>query len=99
MATQKFKKYYELMTNQNEELFNKFEKIHSAYVIDEQANKEKFHKVGLDVVDTIRFWERKLCSGMERGNNAVYSDKLADKFWGVVRTRFSHIDMVGLKSK
>lgn len=99
MATQKFKKYYTLMTDQNKDLFDKFEKIHNAYLINKEANEKEFHKVGLDVVDTIRFWERKLCSGMERGKNAVYSDKLADKFWNEVRTRFSHIDMVGLKSK
>jgi len=87
------------MTDQNEDLFNKFEKIHNDYLIDKKANEEKFHKVGLDVVDTVRFWERKLCAGMERGNNAVYSDRLADKFWDEVRARFSHIDMVGVKSK
>jgi len=99
MAIQKFKKFYTLMTDQNEDLFNKFEKIHNDYLIDKKANEEKFHKVGLDVVDTVRFWERKLCAGMERGNNAVYSDRLADKFWDEVRARFSHIDMVGVKSK
>jgi hypothetical protein len=97
MATQKFKKYYSLMTEQNKDLFDQFEIIHSAYVEDKKTNEKKFHKIGLDVVDIVRFWERKLCSGMERGNNAVYSDKLADKFWNEVRTRYSHIDMVGLK--
>ena len=61
--------------------------------------EKEFNSFGLDVVDTIRFWERKLCSGMEKSNNGVYSDKLADKFWEVVRERYSHIDMVGVKSK
>lgn len=87
------------MTDQNEELFNKFEIIHNNYLKDKKTYEKEFHKVGLDVVDVVRFWERKLCSGMERGNNGVYSDKLADKFWDEVRGRFSHIDMVGLKSK
>jgi len=99
MAIQKFKKFYTLMTEQNEDLFNKFEKIHADFVMNQEMHSDKFHAVGRDVVDVIRFWERKLCSGMERGNNSVYSDKLADKFWETVRTRFSHIDMVGVKSK
>lgn len=99
MTTQKYKKFYTLMTEQNEALFNEFEKIHNNYLLDKNKYETQFHKVGLEVVDTIRFWERKLCSGMERGNNGVYSDKLADKFWDEVRTRFSHIDLVGLKTK
>lgn len=87
------------MTEQNEQLFNTFEKIHAEYILDPKTYEAKFHTVGRDVVDTIRFWERKLCSGMERGNNSVYSNRLADKFWEEVRARFSHIDMVGVKSK
>lgn len=99
MAIQKFKKFFTLMCDQNTDLFSSFDKIHANYVLDPKKNEAQFHKVGLDVVDTIRFWERKLCAGMERGNNAVYSDKLADKFWEEVRSRYSHIDMVGVKSK
>lgn len=98
MAIPKFKKFYTLMTDQNEALFNSFEVIHNNYVLNPKKNKEDFNNLGVQVVDIIRFWERKLCSGMERSNNAVYSDKLADKFWKEVRTRFSHIDMVGVKS-
>ncbi len=87
------------MSEQNADLFAKFDKIHAEYVLNPKKNEKEFNTVGLDVVDTVRFWERKLCSGMERSNNGVYSDKLADKFWEVVRERYSHIDMVGVKSK
>lgn len=87
------------MSEQNAELFAKFDRIHSDYVNNPKKNEKEFNLVGIDVVDTIRFWERKLCSGMERGNNGVYSDKLADKFWNEVRERYPHIDMVGIKSK
>lgn len=88
------------MTEQNEKLFNEFEAIHDAFSINKKSRlaATKFHKKGLEVVDVIRFWERKLCSGMERGNNSVYSNKLAEKFWDEVRTRFSEIDMVGVKT-
>ena len=87
------------MCNQNTQLIESFDKIHAAHLINPQKHASEFHTVGLEVVDTVRFWERKLCAGMERGNNAVYSDKLADKFWSEVRTRFPQIDMVGVKSK
>lgn len=99
MAIQKYKKFYSLMVEQNEALLNTFDQIHAEYVLNPSKNEKEFNKVGLDVVDIVRFWERKLCSGMERGNNGVYSDKLADKFWNEVRNRYSHIDMVGVKSK
>lgn len=89
------------MTEQNKKLFDEFEIINNDFEMNSSSrlNATKFHKVGLEVVDIIRFWERKLCSGMERGNNSVYSDKLADKFWNEVRSRFSQIDMVGVKTK
>lgn len=89
------------MTDQNEKLFDEFEKINHEFANNSKSRltTTKFHKLGFEVVDIVRFWERKLCSGMERGNNSVYSDKLADKFWNEVRDRFSKIDMVGVKSK
>ncbi|NCO12127.1 MAG: hypothetical protein COZ34_05270 [Candidatus Pacebacteria bacterium CG_4_10_14_3_um_filter_34_15] len=101
MAITKYKKYYTLMTEQNKKLFDDFEIINNDFEMNSSSrlNTTKFHKVGLEVVDVVRFWERKLCSGMERGNNSVYSDKLADKFWTEVRSRFSQIDMVGVKTK
>lgn len=99
MAIPKFKKFYTLMSEQNADQFAKFDKIHADYVMNPKKYEKEFNTAGLDVVDIIRFWERKLCSGMERSNNGVYSDKLADKFWDEVRVRYSHIDMVGVKSK
>lgn len=99
MSATKYKKFYELMTEQNTELFDKFQDIHDKFASGDKSVEAKFHELGLEVVDIMRFWERKLCSGMERGKNSVYSDKLADKFWGEIRKRFSHIDVVGVKSK
>ena len=87
------------MSEQNADLFATFDNIHAEYILNPEKMAKEFDVVGLEVIDTIRFWERKLCSGMERSNNSVYSDKLADKFWEEVRNRYSHIDMVGVKSK
>lgn len=99
MTTPKYKRFYTLMCEQNEALFTKFDRIHNKYIQEDSSVNDTFHSVGRDVVDVVRFWERKLCSGMERGTNSVYSNKLADKFWDEVRTRYSHIDMVGVKTK
>jgi hypothetical protein len=35
---------------------------------------------------------------MERGNNALYSSKVSEKYWAEIKKRFSHIELVGVKS-
>lgn len=87
------------MTEQNAKLFDTFQVIHDGFVTDEATWSDKFHTVGRDVVDVMRFWERKLCSGMERGVNAQYSNRVAEKFWEEIKKRFSQIELVGVKKK
>ena len=99
MAIQKYKKYYELMLLQNKKVFDQFLEVHNLFVADQKKNAPQFHSLGRDVTDIIRFWERKLCAGMERGNNSQYSSKLAEKFWGEVRKTYTHIDLVGVEVK
>jgi hypothetical protein len=94
----KFKQYYQQMSDEHADLLNQFQKIHDGYKSDRKQWSQQFHQVGGQVVEIMREWERKLCSGMERGNNAVYSSKLADKFWDEIKKRFSHIELVGVKS-
>lgn len=84
------------MRQSNQELFNRF----GAFTTDSLSNPERskdFEEVGLEVLDTVRFWERKLCSGMERGRHAQYSTQLADKFWQQVRSDYPLVDQVGVK--
>lgn len=94
----KYKQYFQEMSDQNEELFKSFDQVHAGYLTDRKAWSAKFHSVGQQVVDIIREWEQRLCSGMERGANGVYSMKLADKFWSEVKKRYSHIELVGVRS-
>lgn len=94
----KYKQYFRDMSDQNEELFNQFQEIHDNYLKDRKTWSKQFHSVGQQVVDIMRDWERRLCSGMERGANSVYSMKLADKFWSEIKKRYSHIELVGVKS-
>ncbi len=96
MPLPKFKKMYQLMREQNAELFDRFETVHHQFATD-QSNAEQFHTIGRDVTDCIRDWERRLCAGMERGANGQYSSKVAEKFWSEAKKEFSHIELVGVK--
>ncbi len=87
------------MVAQNQKMFDQFLEVHNNFLVDEKKYATQFHTLGRDVTDTIRFWERKLCSGMERGKNSQYSSKLAEKFWGQVRKTYTHIDLVGVEVK
>lgn len=92
----KHDKYYQLMILGNQELFARFSVFTQSDLSDPKKAQE-FEEVGLEVLDTVRFWERKLCSGMERGRHAQYSNQLADKFWQQVRGDYPLIDQVGVK--
>ena len=85
------------MVTQNQKMFDDFKKLHDAYSLDKSKHEKAFHQEGRDVLDMIRFWERKLCSGMEKGTNSQYSSKLAEKFWDEIRKTYSLIDLVGVE--
>ncbi len=94
----KYKKYFQQMMDANAVEFAAFRPIHDGYKLDRKKWSKDFHEKGQKVIEIVRDWEQRLCAGMERGHNAVYSSKLAEKFWGEVRTQFSHIELVGVKS-
>lgn len=91
----KHDKYFQLMSEKHQDLFNAFDPVHRQFALD-KSNEAQFHQEGRRVVDVIRSWERRLCSGMERGQHAQYSQQLADKFWTKVRERYPLIDLVGV---
>lgn len=86
------------MMDENTELFVAFKVVHDNYQADRKRWSQEFHQQGQVIVDIIRNWERRLCAGMERGNNGVYSSRLAEKFWGEVKTYLPLIERVGVKS-
>ena len=86
------------MVEENTVLFDQFQIIHDGYKLDRKQWSEQFHSIGQEVLDIMRSWERRLCSGMERGVNAQYSNKVSEKFWEEIKKRFSHIELVGVKS-
>lgn len=86
------------MVSQNQKMFDDFLKTHNNFVADQKKHASDFHAQGRDVLDMIRFWERKLCSGMEKGVNSQYSSKLAEKFWNEIKKTYTHIELVGVTS-
>ncbi len=99
MAATKYQKYIELMKTNHAELFARFREIHDGFSANPKKWESEFHTVGRDVLDAVRSWERRLCSGSEKGAYAQYSVKLAEKFWGEVKKIFPLIDQVGLHVK
>lgn len=84
------------MISQNQKMFDDFLAVHNNFILNEKKFADQFHSQGRDVLDMIRFWERKLCAGMEKGVNSQYSSKLAEKFWNEIKKTYSHIDLVGV---
>lgn len=91
----KYKEYFQKMCAENEQVFAEFQYIHDLYKANKKANQVIFNEQGTAVRKIIEDWDRRLCGRMERGQNAAYSSRLSEKFWGEVRTRFPMIDFVG----
>lgn len=99
MATQKYQQFYDLLWENNRELLEEFKVIHDAFAKGDSSKEEQFHTVGIRVLDKIREWDRRLCSGMSRGQFSQYTVKLSEKFWDRVRKDYSKIDEVGVRTK
>lgn len=97
MSISKYQQYYQKMIDQNHKLFDQFARIHALYQIEPDKHQQDFHKIGMEVLDLVRDWERRLCAAMGKGQFASYSHRLAEKFWSLVRQDFSLIDQVGVK--
>ena len=92
----KFREYFNQMFAQNRELFLQFKLLSDDYAKDKGKYKAAFDSQGTKVVAIIKEWEQRLCGHMEKGSNAQFSSRLADKFWDEVRAYFPNIDEVGL---
>ncbi len=87
------------MVAENRQLFDEFLQINDLFKKDPITHAEQFHRIGQQVVDKIRDFDRRLCSAMGRGTFSTYSQKLSEKFWDLARQDFDQIDMVGVKIK
>ncbi len=95
----KYKEYFKRMCEENKKIFDEFLFIHNLYKENKKANQVIFNEQGATVRRIIEDWDRRLCNTMEKGNNATYSARLSEKFWGEVRTIFPLIDFVGATIK
>lgn len=93
----KFQDYFQRMLEENEKLFREFKEVHDKYAQSKPTWQGEFNRVGGMVLEVIREWEGRLCGRQERGENAVFSGKLADKFQGLVKEYYPLIDFVGVE--
>lgn len=94
----KYKAYYRQMVDAHPQEFSEFKSVHDVFVKDRKKGRKQFDALGLPLLEIIRDWERRLCSGMERGMYAKYSADLAEKFWAEVKKDYPFIDLVGVES-
>jgi hypothetical protein len=85
------------MQEMHKELFTKFDAMHARYLKDPVSHQEEFNKIGAEVMDIIRQYERKLVGSTERGGYGKFSTNLSDKLWGAIRKIYPKIDFVGVK--
>ena len=93
----KYQQFFQDMLNQNEELFDKFRKVHDLYAINPKAHQKQFDEIGRDVQDIIRRYENRLCAQTEGSGNGKYSTNLSEKFQSEVKSVFPKINSIGLE--
>lgn len=78
-------------------MFEKFQRLHDRYALDEERWQEKFNKEGEKILNVIREYENKLCFQSEKGGYSHFTPKLSEKFREEVKKHFSMIEHIGLK--
>ena len=96
MAVAKYRKYFNEMFDAHREEFLLFKLLCDDYVKNRAEHKAEFDRQGKVIQEYVKDCEKRLCGHMEKGKNAVFSSKLADKFWEEVRAYFPPIDEVGV---
>jgi len=91
----KYRDVFRQMIKENEATFVRFMEAHQKYEKDRRAWQTEFNDAGEEVMKLVRHYEHILCGKTERGDNAVFSSKLADKFKAEVKAFFPLIDFVG----
>jgi len=85
------------MMEGNKKLFDSFTTIHEKYTTDPKKWQDEYNRIGDDVVDCIRNYERRLCATMSKGQYGKFSGGLSEKFWDEIRKVYPKIDFVGVK--
>lgn len=96
MAKTKTAQIYNLLKQSQDQLFADFAAVHQNFALNPEVNRTKFNQLGRDFLHLARNWEKRLCGSMERTNNSVYSAKVSENFWDLIRQDFPLIDQVGV---
>jgi len=92
----KYKKYVSEMFEQNREKMMKFMLLNQDYGQNKKGLKIQFDQEGKEVQEIVEDWMGRLCGQMEKGKNAAYSAKLADKFLEEIRKYFPYYNEIGI---
>lgn len=93
---QKYQTVFARMIEEHKELFDNFTQVHDAFILNPDANKNRFNQVGSEILDVIREYERILCGKTESGQYGKFSSGLSQKFWDEIRKVYRKIDFVGI---
>lgn len=96
MAT-KYVSLIKEMYQTHQQVMDEFELLHQKYDKNQSKWQAKFNESGENILEIMRFYEKQLCGKSERSGMGVYSSKLAEKYWGEIKKRYSMIDFVGAK--
>jgi hypothetical protein len=91
----KYQHYFQEMVEYNSDLFNSFTDLSGNYASSPSEYQEALNDPGEKVLRIIRRYENMLCGKSENSGYGKYSTNLSEKFWGLVRDQFPHIDDVG----
>lgn len=93
----KYKEYFDLMLQQNTELFENFKDIHDHYTLEPEKYQKIFNDYGREILDVVQEWENRLCSKSESGGYSKYTTNLSEKFRGEVKKYLPKINYIGLQ--
>jgi hypothetical protein len=93
----KYRDMFREMITEHEAEFAAFKLLHDKYKDDQMKFQNEYNTQGKKIVEIVREWESRLCGKMERGDKAVYSARLSEKFWDEVRAFFPLVDYVGVR--
>jgi hypothetical protein len=99
MAKSKSQKTYDLLKVDQAQIVSEFATIHQKFATDPEKHRAEFNEIGRNFINLVRSYERRLCAGMERTNNSVYSSGVSETFWKLIRSDFPLIDQVGVITK
>ncbi len=99
MSKTKSQQTYDLLKKNQAKTYANFIKVHQNFSLNPDKNRLEFNRIGRDFVSLVRAYERRLCGGMEKSNNSVYSAKVSEKYWQLIREEFPLIDQVGVVSQ